>query len=140
MDNAKRLAVVAAALIRQNGMLLIARRGPGGNCANLWEFPGGKQEVGETLEACLVRECEEELEVQLQIGREVWQSVYDYPDVTVELHFFDAVLRSGTPRPIVHQELRWENPEKLMHYSFCPGDEELLRLLCNGKLIAHDCF
>ena len=57
---------VSAAIIRNaKGQILVCRRGPGGNCAYLWEFPGGKQEPSESPEECLMRECQEELGIAL---------------------------------------------------------------------------
>ena len=56
---------IAAAILRRNDKILICRRGPGGSCGYLWEFPGGKIEPGETGEDCAVRECREELGVEI---------------------------------------------------------------------------
>ena len=58
---------IAAAILRRNDKILICRRGSGGSCGYLWEFPGGKIEPGETGEDCAVRECREELGVEIQL-------------------------------------------------------------------------
>ena len=60
---------VTAAVIARGGRMLLCQRPQGKRCAGLWEFPGGKAEPGETLEMCLVRECREELGVELSVGR-----------------------------------------------------------------------
>ena len=62
---------VTAAVIGREGRVLLCRRPQGKRCAGLWEFPGGKVEPGETLAACLVRECREELGVSLCVGRAI---------------------------------------------------------------------
>lgn len=131
---------VAAAVIRDAaGRLLICRRGPGGACAGLFEFPGGKREAGETLEACLRRECREELALEPLVGAEFFSQVQCYPEIEVELHFFACALPAGAqPQARVHRELIWCRPEDLPRYDFCPGDAELIRLLAEGELRAGD--
>ncbi len=59
---------VTAAIIRQNGKILICQRPADKNCGLLWEFPGGKIEAGETGEQCIVRECKEELGITLTVS------------------------------------------------------------------------
>lgn len=120
---------VAAAIILKDGKLLICRRGPGGSCANLWEFPGGKLEPGEDAAAAAVRECREELGVELRLGELYAVCSYRYPDKEVALSFFLAELVSGQPRRTVHQELRWVAPEELRGFEFCPADVEILQRL-----------
>ena len=85
---APRTVRVVAALIPQPGdgsRFLVQQRLPGGSRALLWEFPGGKVEAGETDEAALARECREELDVVLEVGRRLWEGRHTYPDLTVEL-------------------------------------------------------
>lgn len=80
---------VSAAIIRNTaGEILICQRGAGGSCAFLWEFPGGKQEAGETAADCLVRECREELGIEIDIVALLEQTSYTYPDNKIGLSFF----------------------------------------------------
>lgn len=79
---------VTAAIIRQNGKILICQRPAEKNCGLLWEFPGGKIEAGETGEQCIVRECQEELSITLSVERELTDITYEYPDRIVHLHFY----------------------------------------------------
>lgn len=72
------MAQVAAAIIRKDNKILICQRGAGGSTAFLWEFPGGKLEPGETLEECLVRECKEELEIDIKVGKVFSETEYEY--------------------------------------------------------------
>ena len=88
------MILVSAAIIRNTaGEILICQRGAGGSCAFLWEFPGGKQEAGETAADCLVRECREELGIEIDIVALLEQTSYTYPDNKIGLSFFAAHLK-----------------------------------------------
>ena len=90
---------VSAAIIRNTaGEILICQRGAGGSCAFLWEFPGGKQEAGETAADCLVRECREELGIEIDIVALLEQTSYIYPDNKIGLSFFAAKITGGVPK------------------------------------------
>ena len=81
------MKVVTAAIIQEQGRFFVARRGPGEKLAGLWEFPGGKLEVGETVEQALRRELHEELGIAIGPAV-VWKSqLVDYPHALVRLHF-----------------------------------------------------
>ena len=114
---------VSAAIIRNaEGQILICRRGPGGNCAYLWEFPGGKQEPFESPEECLVRECQEELGVEIVVEGLYEHFSYAYPDQAIDFHFFNARIIKGKPEIRVHSEIRWVSPQDLIPEDFCPAD------------------
>ena len=118
------MILVSAAIIRNTaGEILICQRGAGGSCAFLWEFPGGKQEAGETAADCLVRECREELE----------QTSYIYPDNKIGLSFFAAKITGGVPQKSVHQKILWVRPAELLQYQFCPADTEIVSRLAQGE-------
>ena len=73
---------VTAAIICKDGEVLICQRPKGKNCELLWEFPGGKIESGETAEACIVREIQEELGVTLRVLRKFTDVICEYPEQT----------------------------------------------------------
>ena len=123
---------VAAAMIEKEGKILICRRGAGGSCAYLWEFPGGKQEPGETLEECAVRECREELELTIRISGRFERVTHRYPDREVALTFFRAQCVGGSLHNHVHEEVRWVRPAELLEYEFCPADAGVVRRLAEG--------
>lgn len=120
---------VAAAVIFRDGKYLIGRRENSGNCANLWEFPGGKLEPGETPAKCAVRECREELGVEIIPGELLWETEHKYPDRLIRLIFLRAELPSGEPARSVHRELAWVAPGEFPRYEFCPADGELIARL-----------
>ena len=87
---------VTAAIIRQNGKILICQRPAEKNCGLLWEFPGGKIEGGETGEQCIVRECQEELGVTLSVERELTDITYDIS----RSHCAPALFSSATSQRV----------------------------------------
>jgi len=120
--------VVTAAVIERDGRLLVTRRQKGVHLEGFWEFPGGKCDAGETLDACLVRELREELDVDATIGAEVFTTTHRYPERCVELHFLRCVL-ACEPRPLLGQEMRWVARAELASLEFPPADAELIRIL-----------
>jgi mutator protein MutT len=121
---------VTAGIIRRAGKILISRRPEGVHLAGLWEFPGGKQEQGESLEACLVREIQEELGVTVVPGRHLLTEEHEYKNKRVTLHFFTCSLADGeTPVALEGQELTWVSPDALSAFRFPPPDQNVITLL-----------
>jgi 8-oxo-dGTP diphosphatase len=120
---------VTAALIRKDEKLLICQRGADGELPLLWEFPGGKLEAGETLEECLIRECKEELDVDIRITGIYAKTEYQYPKRTVALAFYSADIVQGEIKPIVHNDVKWVLPDELKDFEFCPADVEIVKEL-----------
>ena len=123
---------VAAALIFDNGKLLITQRRPDDHLPNLWEFPGGKVEAGETFAACLVREIREELDIEISVHEQIEDLTHSYPEKTVRLCFFNCRLISGEPKAIHVQDLRWVTREELRHYEFPAADAKLIDRLATA--------
>ena len=123
--------VVAAAVVVRNDMFLITRRQAGVHLAGYWEFPGGKCENGEPLEACLVRELQEELLVGARVGEEIFTVTHAYEKGRVELHFFSCDL-VGEPAPQLGQEMRWAARAELATFAFPPADASLIQMLTSG--------
>ncbi len=125
---------VAAALIRDAaGRYLITQRRRGSHLEGLWEFPGGKQEAGESPETCLKRELAEELSASFAVGEKFTTIRWEYPDRTVILHFFRCRLESGTIEPRESQTMAWVAAERLDEFDFPPADRELVARLRAGR-------
>lgn len=120
---------VVAALIWDKERFLICQRPAHKARGLLWEFVGGKVEPGETKEQALIRECREELAIELTVGELFMEVVHTYPDLTVHLTLFHAAIAKGTPRMLEHHDIRWITPEDIPQYDFCPADEEILKKL-----------
>ena len=120
--------VVTAAVVERAGRILVTRRQRGVHLEGLWEFPGGKQEDGESLAACLARELREELDVTARVEDEIYTTTHEYPERRVELHFLRCRL-DGEPRPLLGQEIRWVPRADLASLEFPPADAELIRIL-----------
>ena len=122
---------VTAGLVWKDGKLLITRRPEGSHLAGYWEFPGGKQELGESLEACLEREIQEELGLEVKAVKHLLQIDHDYETKSITLHLFLCDWLSGDPTPIGCDEIRWVKPEELANYQLPPPDVQLLPLIQN---------
>ncbi len=126
---AEKVIEVAAGLVFRNGRLLITQRRPGDHLEGLWEFPGGKREPGESFEACLKRELQEELGIDVQVGDLLDSVLHRYPGKTVRLNFYCCRCLAGEPQALGCQDLAWIYPAQLESYSFPPADQQLLLLL-----------
>jgi mutator protein MutT len=127
------LVEVTAGLIRDDvGRYLITQRRRGSHLEGLWEFPGGKRDAGESLEACLRRELIEELGATFAVGSSVATVNWEYPDRTITLHFFECRLETGTIEPREGQAMAWVEPERLSDYEFPPADRALIARLRRG--------
>jgi 8-oxo-dGTP diphosphatase len=117
---------VVAALIWKEDKFLICQRPKDKARALLWEFVGGKVERGESKEEALIRECQEELDVTLNVGEEFMSVTHEYPDITVHLTLFNATIASGIPKKLEHNDIKWITREEISNYDFCPADVEIL--------------
>lgn len=126
---------VTAAVFIKDGRVMICRRPPNKGNALKWEFPGGKSEPGETLEECLKRECEEELGIEISVGREICATEYEYPDITVNLHFMLSKIVSGTPELKEHVDIKYITKSELSDYDFCPADRDIVKILAEENYL-----
>jgi mutator protein MutT len=123
---------VVAAIIRRAGKILITQRFDKAHLGGMWEFPGGKVEAGETLEATLQREIREELGIKIQVDDEYLRTEHDYPAKSIRLHFFNCTILEGEPQPLDVADLRWVEPPQLSDFQFPPADAELIAKLRSG--------
>jgi mutator protein MutT len=120
---------VAAAIIRRSDYILLTRRRPDSHLPNLWEFPGGKVEAGESMADALQRELREELGIHAEIHDEYYSTIHHYREKSVDLHFFNCTIIEGEPRAIEVAEFRWVKPADLHSYEFPEADFELVERL-----------
>ena len=120
---------VVAALIWDGDRFMAYQRPAHKARGLLWEFVGGKVEPGETGEEALIRECREELAVTVAVRDVFMDVVHEYPDLTVHLTLFNAVIAEGEPQKLEHNDIQWLTVEEIDQYDFCPADEEILERL-----------
>lgn len=120
-NESKRIEVVAA-IIEKDGKILICRRAENKTRALKWEFPGGKIEPGETPEQAVLRECREELNVDLCVKAEFMRVLHSYPDIEIQLTVFRTAIIGSDPRCIEHKEIRFVYPSELADFELCPAD------------------
>ena len=118
---------VTAAVIRNNGRVLIAQRPAKGLLGGLWEFPGGKRENGESLKACLRREIREEMGVGVKVGKEIGEFEHAYSHFAVTLHAFACSLEKDKPRPLEARAIRWARLSELADYPMGKLDRQIAK-------------
>lgn len=117
---------VVAALIWDNNKFMICQRPAHKARGLLWEFVGGKVEKGETKKQALIRECQEELAVTVAPKYVFMEVVHEYPDITVHLTLFNAVIVAGVPQKLEHNDIKWITPNEISRFELCPADKEIL--------------
>ena len=127
----KRLLVAACALVDADGRVLICKRPQGKQLAGLWEFPGGKVEADETPEACLIRELNEELGIEVTescLAPFVFAS-HAYEDFHLIMPLYLCRRWSGAVQALEHEALAWVRPNKMDAYEMPPADAPLVAWL-----------
>ena len=111
------------------GEVLIDQRLEEGLLGGLWEFPGGKQESDESIEACITRELQEELGIAVTVGEEliVVDHAYSHKKLRFVVHLCQWV--SGEPQPLASQQVRWVRPEHLKHFPFPAANARIIEAL-----------
>ena len=115
------------------GEVLIDQRLEEGLLGGMWEFPGGKQEQGETIETCIARELKEELGIAVTVGAELItvDHAYSHKKLRFVVHLCDWV--SGEPQPLASQQVRWVRPDDLGNYAFPAANARIIEALL-GRL------
>lgn len=118
--------IVAAAVVVDNGRVLLTKRAEGQHLAGLWEFPGGKLESGESPEEALVRECREECGIEIAVAEILDATFHRYPEKDVLLLFYRCSLVSGEVRHLHVADHAWVEPKELGRYEFPPADVRVI--------------
>ena len=124
----KHLDVVGAVIVR-DGSVLCAQRGPAGALPGMWEFPGGKVEVGESPRGALEREILEELGCRVRVGEEVTSTTHEYDFATISLTTFFCELVEGVPELSEHESMEWRSPDEFQVLNWAPADIPAVQLI-----------
>ena len=125
---------VTAAIMINNGQLLIAQRKSTGKLPNKWEFPGGKVESGETPEDCLKREMDEEFSIDVSVGEFLGESIYHYDHGSIRLLAYRTTWIAGELSLKDHRALKWINIDEIIDYDFAPADIPFVVKLRRGEI------
>ena len=125
---------VTAAIIINNGLVLIAKKRSTDRLASKWEFPGGTVEEGETPAECLKREMKEEFAITVSIGGYLGDSLYKYDHGTIRLMGFRTFWENGDIMPKAHDDFRWVSLDELQAYDFAPADLPFVDRLRRGEI------
>ena len=124
---------IAIALIWRDGKVLCARRHDDAeHLAGLWEFPGGKCSINETLEDCAHREVREEIGIEVRVISKRAVITHDYQVRIVTLHPFDCEIVDGEPQPLGNAEIKWIAPHELKIEDFPIANATLIEELKNA--------
>ena len=123
------IIVVAAIIQDELGNYLCCKRAEHKQSAGKWEFPGGKQEQGETIETCIARELQEELGIAVTVGAELItvDHAYSHKKLRFVVHLCDWI--SGEPQPLASQQVRWVRPDDLGNYAFPAANARIIDAL-----------
>ena len=120
---------VAAAIITKDNKYFIAKRNKNKHLGGLYEFPGGKQDVNETLQQTVIREIKEELNIHVQVGNKLGEEHYKDDKINVHLHYFFCKIISGDIILNEHEDSAWVSKEEFKNYNFAEGDSDIISLL-----------
>lgn len=118
-----------AAIIKKQDKILIARRKQGGALSDKWELPGGKVEKGETLRAALAREIEEELGINIKIGKLFHSGYFKNRNKVYKLFVFWAEYHTGDIKLKEHADIEWVTTAELQYYDFASSDKPVVERL-----------
>ena len=119
---------VVAAIIRDGDRIFATQRGYG-DFKDGWEFPGGKVEEGETPEAALKREIEEELETEIEVGDYLITIEHDYPKFHLSMRCYWAKIVEGKPVLLEHEAAKWLTKDELDSVAWLPADITIIDLV-----------
>jgi 8-oxo-dGTP diphosphatase len=129
------MLTVTAGILADGDRVLVCQRRAGGRFPLKWEFPGGKVEGGESPETCLRRELVEELAIEVEVGPEIYQTEYRYPNgFAVRLLFFRILRHTGTPTNRAFERIAWVPCAELTGYDFLEADQELVERMARGEI------
>ena len=130
----KLIKVVGAIIENENNEILCALRSPTMTLPNMWEFPGGKIEIGETLKEAIEREIKEELDCDVEFINIFNDNTHEYDKFIVNLITVKCRITSGTPSANEHSKLIWLHRENLLSLYWAPADIKAVSQLATEKV------
>ncbi len=125
----KHIEVVAAIIIK-DGKVFTTQRGYG-EFKDGWEFPGGKMEVGETMQQALERELREELAIKVKASDLIKTIEYEYPKFQLTMHCLKTEILEGEPNLLEHEDAKWVNKAEIDNVAWLPADLEVIENIKN---------
>ena len=129
MSNLPHKRIGVAVIVNEDNQVLIDKRLPTGLMANLWEFPGGKIEAGETEIDCIRREIKEELDIYIEVNRHLININHTYSEFSLTLSVYLAQIIAGKPQPLECAEIRWVKGDELSQFEFPDANQAIITLL-----------
>ena len=124
----RKMIEVVAAVIEDGGRIFATQRGYG-EFKDMWEFPGGKMEAGESREKALRREIREELDTEIAVGKLLCTVEYDYPAFHLTMHCYLCSVVSGTLELKEHESARWLSADGLESVDWLPADIQIIPII-----------
>lgn len=123
----KSIIEVVGAIIKDSDRYLVGQRAAHKSQGGLWEFMGGKIELGETPERALRRECLEELALEIENERIIDSVIHEYPEKTIRLILIECNPKNGSvPQALEHQQIKWVTRDEMCTIEFAPADRALI--------------
>lgn len=136
MTNFPHKKIGVAVIINEKQEILIDKRLPTGLMANLWEFPGGKIEAGETPQDCIKREIKEELGVDIVVNYHLIDITHTYSEFMVTLSVYMCHIITGKPQPLQCAEIRWITVSQLHNFEFPSANQAIISAIENNDVLA----
>ncbi|MCD6046731.1 MAG: mutT [Gammaproteobacteria bacterium] len=130
-----KLVPVVIGILKKDDSFLIAKRPPQVVMSGYWEFPGGKIEIGESQQAALVREFQEEIGINILNAQFLTQFSCPFPNRIIELNVWQILTHQGIPQGKEGQEISWATIAQFKNFNFLPSNRELLDFLENTPQI-----
>ena len=125
----KEIKVVAAIIQKENREKILATKRGYGEFINMWEFPGGKIEPGETKEEALIREIKEELNIEINVDKFAIDIEYQYPNFYLFMSCFMCSIKEGSIELLEHNDGKWITKEELNTLNWLPADIDAVNYL-----------
>ena len=123
----KKKIEVCAAIIKKEDKYFSVQRGPNGEVANKWEFPGGKIEANETHQEALVREIKEELNIEISVDSYLMTVYHEYNTFYLTMHAYECSIINGEIKMLEDQKnYAWLNPSEMLSYDFAEADKPII--------------